>query len=152
MKHRDVEALFVMTREQIFGEAGGFAAEDEVIVGLVLNFGIIARAGGFDEPEAGGGWQLVVECDPIFPTVPFQVLPVIEAGAFEIFIFEFETERFDQVQGRAGGSAEARDVAGVGRDFRLEQDDVHKKLSTKPNRARARSCRRRRGLFGREYF
>jgi hypothetical protein len=81
--------------------------------------------------------------------MPAQVLPVIQPGAFELRVIELEAERFDQVQSGPRGGAKARDVAGVGRNFWFNQDNVHvnNKPSTKPGRARARSCRRRGGPF-----
>ncbi len=51
-------------------------------------------------------------------------LVVIEPGAPHAGIVEREAERFDQMQLGAGIGAQANDVAGVGRDFRLDQDDM----------------------------
>ena len=39
---------------------------------------------------------------------------------------ERETERAHQVQRRAGVRAQADDIAGIGRDFRPERDDVER--------------------------
>src|SRR5436190_11923204 len=61
--------------------------------------------------------------------MPLDVLPVVHAGPFELGVVEFEAERFDQVQSRFGRGAKAGDVAGVGRDFRFEEDDVHQETS-----------------------
>jgi dihydroorotate dehydrogenase (NAD+) catalytic subunit len=51
-------------------------------------------------------------------------LPVVQPGAAQALVVEFESQRVDQVQGTAGIGAQAYDIAGVGRDLRLIQDDV----------------------------
>jgi hypothetical protein len=52
------------------------------------------------------------------------VPPVIHSGAFHGPIIEFESERFDQVEMGLRGRAEAGDGAGVGWDFRFDEDDL----------------------------
>src|SRR5687767_3226177 len=99
--------------------------------------------------------------------MPDDMLPVIHAGALELSIVEFETERFDEMKFGASGGAEASDVASVGRDFGFKEYDVHrpildfgfwilnqafcKRLSRGQGRGRGRSCRPRadrgRGAF-----
>jgi hypothetical protein len=56
------------------------------------------------------------------PDVNF--LPVIESGPFQGAIVDGEPERLNQMQSRPGGEAEPADVAGIRRDFRLDEDDV----------------------------
>ena len=51
--------------------------------------------------------------------------PVIHAGALELAVVEREAKWLDEVQRRARGGAEPGDIAGVRRDFRLKEDDVH---------------------------
>ena len=111
--------------QQLFRETGGFAAEDDVVVGRGLHFAVEFGAAGLDEPELGGGRKFLREGAPVGPAMPLDVLPVIHARAFELGIVELEAEGFDEMERRAGGGAEARDVAGVGRDFGFEQDEVH---------------------------
>ena len=67
----------------------------------------------------------VLEGRPVRPAVPLDMLPVIHPGVFEFFVVKLEAERLDEVQFCAGGRAEPRHVARVGRDFRFNQDDVH---------------------------
>lgn len=50
--------------------------------------------------------------------------PVIEAGAAHGLIVSAEAQLPDEVQRREGRGAKAGDVAGVGRDFRLDQGDM----------------------------
>ena len=52
------------------------------------------------------------------------VLVVVQPGALELLVLQGEAQRRDQVQPRPGVGAQADDVAGVGRNFGLEQDDV----------------------------
>ena len=125
IEHGDSEPVIAVLFQERLGEAGGFAAEDEVIVGAVLGVGVEFGAVGFDEPEAGVGGEALREVGPIFPAVPGELLPVIHAGAFELGIVQFEAEGFDEVEDGLGGGAEAGDVAGVGGDFGFEEDEVH---------------------------
>lgn len=53
-----------------------------------------------------------------------RILVVVQPGATQAFVIQFETQRLDQVQLAAGVGAQADDVAGIGWDFGLEQDDV----------------------------
>src|SRR5437764_14418121 len=58
--------------------------------------------------------------------MPLDLPPVIHPRAFELLAVEFEAERFNEVQLRPRRRAEARHVACVRRNFRFNQDDVHK--------------------------
>src|SRR5438093_724313 len=53
------------------------------------------------------------------------MLPIIHPGPFELRAVQLGPELLDQMQRRLRGAAQARDVAGVRRDFRFNQDDVH---------------------------
>ena len=52
------------------------------------------------------------------------VLVVIEAGAAQALVIQLVAQWLDQVQVTAGIGAEPDNVAGIGRNFRLEQDHV----------------------------
>jgi hypothetical protein len=52
------------------------------------------------------------------------LFPIIETGAFECPIVDRESEWLDQVERRTGGEAKPADVAGIGRNLRLDEDDV----------------------------
>ena len=131
IEHGDAKPVGGVFCEEGFREAGGFAAEDEVVAGLVGDFGVVSGTVGLDEPEAGGGGKGLAEGGPVGPAVPGDLLPVVHAGAFELAVVELEAEGFDEMEGGVGGGAEAGDVAGVGRDFGFEEDDVHEKQSSK---------------------
>src|SRR5438105_6573897 len=51
-------------------------------------------------------------------------LVVIEAGALELPVVQGEAERLDQVQPAAGVGGKADDVAGVRRNFGMDENDV----------------------------
>ena len=70
-----------------------------------------ARESGAQREAECAAWQ--AEVDRLEPNR--RVFFTNEAG---------ETERMDQVQGTAGVGAQAYDVAGVGRDLRLIQNDM----------------------------
>src|SRR5439155_16102150 len=54
-----------------------------------------------------------------------RVLVVVEAGALQLAIVEPEAQRLDQVQLGAGVRCQSNDVAGVGRDLGLNENDRH---------------------------
>ncbi|MNH38532.1 hypothetical protein D3C79_995860 [compost metagenome] len=49
---------------------------------------------------------------------------VIQPSTAQPLVVELEADRFDQVQRAATVGAEANDIAGIGRNFRLKEDDV----------------------------
>jgi len=59
------------------------------------------------------------------PTVPGDMAPVVHARPLELLVVQLKSERFDQVKLGAGDGAEPGDIAGVGRDFRFEEDHMH---------------------------
>ena len=85
---------------------------------------VLAGAGGHGKQTLGqralGGqkrWPVSVSCQ-------FGVFVVVQTGAAHVFVFHGKTQRFHQVQGAAGVGRQADDVAGVGRDFGLDQNDM----------------------------
>ena len=52
-------------------------------------------------------------------------VPVVQPGPFQVPVAQGEAQRLHQMQHRAGGSAGAGNVAGILRDFRVHQDNVH---------------------------
>ena len=57
--------------------------------------------------------------------MPFDVLPVIHAGALELRVVQLEAERLDEMQHGFRGRAQPRHVARVRRNFRFNEDNVH---------------------------
>lgn len=51
-------------------------------------------------------------------------LVIIEPGAAQAFVIQFEAQGLDQMQGAAGIGAQPDDIAGIRRNFWLKKDDV----------------------------
>ena len=51
-------------------------------------------------------------------------IPVVQARAAKLGVGDGKSEGFDQVEAGAGGGAQAGNVAGVGRDFRADEDHM----------------------------
>jgi len=107
------------------GQAAGFGAEDKTIARL--------EAHGADQPTAARGESeqaLGARLQRLHQRVPTGVrlqrgvFVIVEPGAAELFVIQRKTQRFNQVQGAAGIGAQADDVAGVGRNFGLDKNDV----------------------------
>ena len=64
------------------------------------------------------------EVREVFVVGDVQFMPVIQPRALQLAVVDGKAERFDEMKRRAGCGAGARDVAGVLRDLRFEQDDV----------------------------
>lgn len=89
---------------------------------------VVAFAGLFAEEEevgVGDGLEKAVE---IIVDLDAHERPVIQARPLEVFIFEGETQRFDQVEGGAHCCASADNIAGVLRNLRLQQNDIHPEI------------------------
>src|SRR5580765_3296522 len=61
---------------------------------------------------------------PVLVSLHRSELVVVEAGAPEAAVVHRKAQRFDEVEPAAGVRREPDDVAGVGRDLRLHEDDV----------------------------
>jgi hypothetical protein len=57
-------------------------------------------------------------------TTDVHVRPVVEPGTAQGTVVDAEAEAADEVKRRPGGSAEARDVAGVWRNLGFPERDV----------------------------
>src|ERR1700681_810376 len=56
-------------------------------------------------------------------------VPIVEPGTFELAVVDPKPERLDQVERAAGGGAQPRHVAGVGRDLGLDEEHVQRRLA-----------------------
>ena len=59
-------------------------------------------------------------------------VPVIKSGALEVLIAQRIAQRLDQMQHGAGCGAAARDVAGILRDFGVDQYDIERQSGSPP--------------------
>lgn len=114
-----------MGGEQVVGKTFGFAPEDEGIAGTVSGLGVGAGTAGAVKEKTGGSEGLKAS-GPRGMDLHLDGIPVVEPGAAELGVGDFESQRFDKMETGAGGGAEAGDVAGVGRDFRVDEDDVER--------------------------
>jgi hypothetical protein len=118
--HGDSEALAGVLGEEGFGEAFGFAAEDEAIAVAVVGFPEGAGGFGGEEPESGPLPHPALKFGPGVPDADVAFVPVVHARAAEGFFVEGEAEGSDEVESTAGGQAKSGDVAGVWGDFGFE--------------------------------
>lgn len=66
----------------------------------------------------------LVELWPVLVHVHVNISPVVQAGTLERAVIEGKSEGSDEVQTRASRDAQSGNVAGVGWNFRRDQDDV----------------------------
>ena len=122
-EHGDTDAVFFMCLQKFFGETRRFFAEHEKIPFPILYVAV-------DVPTLGGKEEKATlrefreEFLYIFVIIDIYVFPVIETGAFEVFIGHLEAERLYEVQIAAGRRASSDDVARILGDFRLYQYDI----------------------------
>ena len=69
----------------------------------------------------------------IFVHADIEQVPVVQTGALHAPVVELKAERFDQMQHTARRRTGARDVAGVLRDLRLDQNDIDHLLFSPEN-------------------
>ena len=128
----EVNQTFTWLREPLFGrlriehvlrQAASLGTEEERITRQVVG-PVVARPAARRQREPARGGDRVQEGLEVRMLMHLCELPVVQAGTAQTLVLEVETERVDQVQGAAGIGAQAYDVAGVGRDFRLVEDDV----------------------------
>jgi hypothetical protein len=85
---------------------------------LVMSFGIgLHRA--FGKIKQLFCWRCYHEVTPGFVNPHIDQLPVIESGALEMPIIDFETQWFYQVEGAERGCAKSGYATGIGWNFGL---------------------------------
>jgi hypothetical protein len=68
---------------------------------------------------------LAQEIIPRFVDAKVNEFPVVEPGTFQMLVIDLETQWLDQMERCEGCRAQPRNASGIGRDLRLNQDDVH---------------------------
>ena len=121
----DAEYGIGMGGEDVVGEPLGFAAEDEGVAGAIVDLGVGAGAAGAEKKKAGG-LEGIEAGLPRGMDLDVDGVPIVEAGPAELGVGDLESEGFDEMELRAGGGAEAGDVAGVGGDFGINEHDVER--------------------------
>lgn len=122
-EHRQPESLLRRKFGHHFGrQAARLPTEDEYIVGAEGDeIGTRTTTRGDGEEAAADQRRLAVR--PVQVAEYPRKFVVIEPGALEGTVFPFEAERLHQMQFASGVGAQADDVAGIGRDFGLEEDN-----------------------------
>jgi hypothetical protein len=112
-----------MGGDQGLGQSSGFTAADQKITGLKGDVPVGGFSLGGEKPSAIGGrsGEKIVEG---VPKLNFDVLPVVEPGAADLFVIEREAERFDEMEGRARREAETTSCAGVVGNFGGDENEV----------------------------
>ena len=135
----------------VVGQAGGLAAKDQAVAGQeVMVVGAFVAAGAQAVQAAGegdlsgvavgrlagrglggragrcghGGLHAVQKGCPVLVHGHGREFMIIQPRTAHLGVVDGKAQRFDEVQGAAGVGAQANDVAGVGRDFGLDKDDV----------------------------
>lgn len=103
--------------------ATGFAAEQQPIIVLKSKFAVVLAALGAEgNPAAGPGYRF--EAIDGVVLVEVDVGPVIQPSALELAVRNFKTEGANQVQGGCCGRTGPGDVAGVGRNLGLDENEA----------------------------
>src|SRR4029079_13160315 len=78
----------------------------------------------FGEKPMPTSRQLSYEFAPVVDDLPFEVFPIVEAGATQVVVVDAEAERTAQPELGADGYAGAADAACVVGNLGLMEDDV----------------------------
>lgn len=109
-------------------EAAGTQAKQTAGEGDLSGVAVGRLAGGDLRVGAGccghGSLHAVQKGCPVLVHGHGREFMIIEPRAAHLGVVDGKAQRFDEVQGAAGVGAQADDVAGVGRDFGLDKDDV----------------------------
>src|SRR5262249_46406977 len=101
-------------------------SENEAIARAIGNLGV-ACAAARAEPEEAGRGQAPPERADVGVKAQVEEFPVVETRAPERSVIERESEPADQMEPQPVGDAEARYVAGIGRDLGVDQSDVEQR-------------------------
>lgn len=112
-----------MVAEDLWGEALGLLAEDEVVARLESGVEEGALGGGGEAPAACGGVGGEIGRERGVAT-GIEAGPIVEAGATAGFLGSVESEGFNEVERGAEGDAGATDVPRVVGDLGLDEDDA----------------------------
>ena len=126
MEHRDAEPAVWVLIKQLWRQSGGYPAKEKEVFGGVWNFGVVFGPCGFDKPKPSPSAVGCAKGLPVVPSMPRNLLPIIHSSALQAFVVHLESEWFDEVKRGFRRRAESGDISGVGRNFGLNQDDVHR--------------------------
>lgn len=120
--HGQTYAAVRIVVQQAFRQALGLLAEDQVRAVGIGNVAVdMAGFGGKIEEGAGVSGKKVVQ---VLVIGNVQKGPVVQARPFQLFVINGKAHGLHQMETGAGGGAGTADVAGVLRDFGLDQHDI----------------------------
>ena len=125
-EHRDANGICFMRHKNFFGDARAFLPKHDVIIFAVghISVNMTRLCGCHPDFRIGIPFAEVLE---IFIIADIQKLPVIQTCALEILILNGKAQRLNQMQDGICHCAGTRDIACVLGNFRLQQNNVHKK-------------------------
>ena len=121
--HRDADGRVPMRLQERLGKAFRLLAENEHVARRELDVRVGARRLCGKEVEvvaAVHGGDFI----EVFVVMHLDEVPVVEAGALEVFVVRRKAERLDEMEFDARRRAEAGNVAGVAGDFWFYEYDM----------------------------
>lgn len=108
------------------GQAARLTPEDQHHVPCFTKGRVPERSRGFgrEEERVTKRRELFLEGCPGGPHAQGNVVPVIEAGALDLFFVKRKAQRLDQMKGCPGRQASPADIAGIPMDLWMNKDDV----------------------------
>ena len=100
LEHRNPQPAFAVVGQELLRQPGRLAPEHQIIVRRKFRVIVKFRPLRFDEPQPRWRRNIPREGRPVFPAMPFDLPPVIHAGALQLRIVQLETERLNEVQDR----------------------------------------------------
>ena len=127
-QHRQAYTLSgIELAEHVGRQAATLGAEQERISRLIMNLMESLRALG-GKREYSRRFECSQAIRQSFVDLQGCEFMIIQSCAHQLLVFEHEAQRLDQMQPAAGIGAQADDVTGIRRDFRLIQDHMeHRK-------------------------
>ena len=122
-RHGDPAEIIFVTLMKFLRQTGGFSAENEIVPLLKLHIKKVFVTVSGDEKHP---FRLIF-FDKSFPVRVdrrSEIFPVVQSGAFEKFIFERKSQRFDQVESAVGRNRQTADGSGILGNFRSVKDNV----------------------------
>jgi hypothetical protein len=105
-------------------KATGLRAEEQVIALPCPRICVRLRSVTTESEQVFAGIHIRQEGLKVRVVANINLLPVVKASPFEMFIVNFETKGMNQVQPYFRSSAETGNVPGIGRYFGLVEDDM----------------------------
>jgi hypothetical protein len=131
----DTEDGFTMLSHEIFRKTHALSPEDQSIARAERCVEITLMGGGAEETQARGG-QGVAEVSKVEMAPNFNQVPIVDARSADGFLVDSKSEGADEVECRCRRRAEPSDVARIGRDLRLDQNDMQWRTSKRRAKSR----------------